>query len=564
MNVSFEQNKILITEFDTAFKQHSAGELEKAELNYKKILKKYPNHFDTLRHLGILYQDKKMYILAERFFLKAFKLNSNEASIHNNLGTIKFLQYKMDDALNFYIKAFKINPKYIPVVNNITMYYYRKFKEEECLKFAELALSIEQNNLVAKSNYAKALTINDKLPEAIKLFKEIIKINPDCENYKNLGTAYRNTGKFEESCICFEKALEYEPNDYSCFFNLCASKVSQPNIDMLLKFEKKLKTEKNIDYAEKGSIAFALYNSYHKLREFDKAGNFLLLGNKFLDNWIASDINEEEKYLTDIKRIYSQSFIKKNMLPSKKNDFNTPQPIFILGMPRSGTTLCEQIISSHSEINGGGELQYMTEISGIGNTIANNDLSEYRQKLSQITNEELINNRNKYIEKISKISKKHKYVTDKMPHNFVLIGFIKILFPNAKIIYCKRNALDNCYSLFAHKFVDKSHGYSYNQKKIGKYYNFHLELMDYWLEIFKDDIYVLNHENLIEDQEKYSKELINYCGLKWEVACLEFYKSKRQVVTASNEQVREPINKKSISAWKRYEKFLQPLIKTLG
>ena len=102
------------------------------------------------------------------------------------------------------------------------------------------------------------------------------------------------------------------------------------------------------------------------------------------------------------------------------------------------------------------------------------------------------------------------------------------------------------------------------KKKIGKYYNLHLELMDYWLEMFKDDIYVLNHENLIEDQEKYSKELINYCGLKWEVACLEFYKSKRQVVTASNEQVREPINKKSISAWKKYEKFLQPLIKTLG
>ena len=122
MNVSFEQNKILITEFDTAFKQHSAGELEKAELNYKKILKKYPSHFDTLRHLGILYQDKKMYILAERFFSKAFNINSNEASIYNNLGTIKFLQYKMDDAIKFYIKAFKINPRYIPVVNNITMY----------------------------------------------------------------------------------------------------------------------------------------------------------------------------------------------------------------------------------------------------------------------------------------------------------------------------------------------------------------------------------------------------------------------------------------------------------
>jgi len=169
-----------------------------------------------------------------------------------------------------------------------------------------------------------------------------------------------------------------------------------------------------------------------------------------------------------------------------------------------------------------------------------------------------------YLNKLKTISSEHTYITDKMPHNFVLIGFIKILFPDARIIYCKRNPMDNCYSLFTHKFVDRSHGYSYNQKTLGRYYNLHLNLMDHWLKIFKDEIYVLNHENLINDQEKYSKEIINYCGLDWEVACLEFYKTKRQVMTASNEQVREPINKKSIFAWKKYERFLGPLIKILN
>jgi hypothetical protein len=235
-------------------------------------------------------------------------------------------------------------------------------------------------------------------------------------------------------------------------------------------------------------------------------------------------------------------------------------------MPRSGTTLCEQILSSHSEVFGGGELQSFIEISEIGSTtnVSDKSLRDYKDKISKLTQENLKEKIRDYINKLQKIDPVHKFVTDKMPHNFVLIGFIKILFPKARIIYCKRNKMDNCFSLFAHKFIDKSHGYCYNQKTLSKYYDLHSELMKYWQEIFQDEIYVLNHENLINDQEKYSREIIKYCGLKWEPACLEFYKTKREVQTASNEQVREPINKKSLSAWKKYEKILEPLKKYSG
>ena len=565
MNISFEQSQKNLKEFNIAFKYHSNGDLTKAEILYKKILKNQPHHFDTMRHLGILYQDKKLYDMAEKFYLKAYNIHSNESSILNNLGTIKFLQFKMDDALNFYKKAFKINPKYMPVINNISALYHRLFKQEECIKFSKLALSIDPNNLVAKSNYAKALSINNQLSEAIKLKKEILKENPTCDNYKSLGTSYRNNGELEESSLCFEKALQYDPNDIGSFFNLSASKVHQPDEAIVLRYEKKLKKDKYLQYEDKGTIAFALYNSYNKLKKFDKAEKFLLLGNKFLDNWIAIDINEEEKYLTELMNIFTLDFIKEKMLNNKKNASAKIKPIFILGMPRSGTTLCEQILSSHSKVTGGGELVYMSEISEITGILPDNKfISDYKQKLNQIKSEQLQSKRDTYIEQLRKLSDKKNYVTDKMPHNFVLIGFIKILFPDARIIYCKRNPMDNCYSLFAHKFVDRSHGYSYNQKKLGRYYNLHLNLMDHWLKIFKDEIYVLNHENLIDDQEKISKEIINYCGLDWEEACLEFYKTKRQVMTASNEQVREPINKKSIFAWKKYERFLEPLIKILN
>jgi len=562
------ENKIkdITSEFKIAIDCHKNGERDKAERLYKNVLKKDPNHFDTLRHLGILYQDKEMFDKAEKYYLKAYKINSNHFSIYNNLGTIKFLQFKLDDALKFYKQAFKMNPKYVPVINNISTFYHRAVREEECLKFAELALSIEPNNLVSKSNYAKALTINNKLNEAIKIFKEVIAINPDANNYKDLGTAYRNIGALKQSHSCFKKSLECNPNDIGAFFNLSASKLDLPEEKTLIRFEKYLKTSDKLILNDKGGLAFALYNSYHKMKNYEKASGFLIKANRYLDSWISSNIDTEEKFFNELKLIYTNNFIKKNTLPIDLENNNKTKPIFILGMPRSGISLCEQILSSHSEISGGGELQYFVDISEIGNTVNTNSqtINLYKENINSMNMNIFKKKRDEYIDKLKKISSTNKYVTDKMPHNFVLIGFIKILFPDAKIIYCKRDAMDNCFSLFTHKFVDQSHGYCYNQKTLGKYYNLHVKLMDYWLKIFKNEIYVLNHENLIENQEKYSKEIVSYCDLKWEPGCLEFYKTKREVKTASNEQVREPINKNSIAAWKKYKDLLKPLKKSLG
>jgi Tfp pilus assembly protein PilF len=559
-------NKIKIDiEFRKAFDFHLNKNFVKAESLYKNILKKNSSHFDTLRHLGILYQDQQMFEIAEKYYMKAYKANSAHFSIYNNLGTIKFLQFKMDEALEFYKKAFKINPKFVPVINNISAFYHRQFRDKECMKFSKLALSLEPNNLTSRINYAKALSIGNKPNEAIKIFKDVLRIQPDANNYKNLATAYRNTGNLKESYECFEEAIKYDPSDTGAFFNLSASKLNKPNKEMLVSFEKKLKLSSGLVYPDKAAIAFALYNNYNKLKNYEKASKFLLSGNKLLDTWINADINDEEFFFNEIISIYSKNYVDKNQLKDVDDKVKSSSPIFILGMPRSGTTLCEQILSSHSLVFGGGELQNFIEISEIGQTtnVNKNLVKLYKEKLNKMSNGDLNNKRAEYTNYLEQISNKHKYVTDKMPHNFILIGFIKMLYPKAKIIYCQRDRMDNCFSLYTHKFVDKSHGYCYNQKILGKYYDLHLKLMRHWLNIFKDEIYVLNHEKLLDNQEKYSKEMLQYCDLKWEPACLEFYKTEREVQTASNEQVREPINKKSVSAWKKYENVLGPLKKYL-
>ena len=147
-----------------------------------------------------------------------------------------------------------------------------------------------------------------------------------------------------------------------------------------------------------------------------------------------------------------------------------------------------------------------------------------------------------------------------MPHNFILIGYIKLILPEAKIIFCKRDPIDNCFSLYSHKFIELSHQYSYDQSMLGRYYKLHENLMKFWKEKFSDDIFELDNEELVNNQEQISRKLVDFCQLNWEDECLNFHLNKRQVRTASIEQVRKPINKKSIGAWRNYEQYLQDLI----
>jgi hypothetical protein len=242
-----------------------------------------------------------------------------------------------------------------------------------------------------------------------------------------------------------------------------------------------------------------------------------------------------------------------------RKGFGSPsdRPVFIVGMPRSGTSLTEQILSSHPDIVGAGELTYM-------HTIANQlffslGLREiFVDQVRAMTQPRALAFAEEYLGKIDFFSKTAARVTDKMPHNFHLVGLIALLFPNAKIVFCRRDPLDNCFSIYSNA-LNEFHNYGSDLWTLGTYYRQHIRLMEHWKTVLPGQVFEMQYEDLVDDLEGKSRQMVDFIGLPWDPACLQFFQTERTVATISKWQVRQPIYKTSVARWKPYEAHLGPL-----
>jgi hypothetical protein len=281
---------------------------------------------------------------------------------------------------------------------------------------------------------------------------------------------------------------------------------------------------------------------YEDIGDTDKSFACLTEGNALRKKLLNYSIDEDKELFIRLKK--TQPHLLKTSLDVKASSIETT-PIFILGMPRSGTTLVEQIISSHSEVTGAGELNYVVQFGeklfGYPISINTVEVSEFR---------------NKYLSKLFKESNGKQFITDKMPQNFRFIPLICAAFPEAKIIHVQRNAIATCWSNYKQYFAAKDLGYSYDLNDVVSYYELYTDLIKLWQSHYGDRIYNLNYETLIEDQDNETRKLIKHLGLTWEDACLSPHKNKRSVRTASQQQVRKKIYKGSSDAWRKYEPYL--------
>lgn len=392
--------------------------------------------------------------------------------------------------------------------------------------------------------------------EAVSSYKLAISIQPSLSDpYNNLAIIYRYFGKKDLAIKNFRNAISKNKNFSSAFYNLSCIKGYKFTKNEINTIEALLKKLDNVN--DVARCHFSLYNAYSKEEQDVKAFKHLNLGN----NILAKTFKRKRplgSYLESLEKNIDADFFKKR----DGLEAFYKSPFFIVGMPRSGSSLLEQILSSHPKVYGLGETKSIPEILASINHHIDSNISIFIEAFSKLDINDLGNRVTAYKSMIEKEINGYEIYTDKMLKNFKTIGFIKILLPNAKFIHIKRNALDTCLSCYEKKF-SQGHEYSYDLITLGAYYSAYVDIMEFWKQLFPEDIHEIKYEDLVLDNENIVRQCLAFMDLEMDKKCLEHHKNTRQVFTASTDQVREKINSDSIGKWKIYEKQLQPLIQEL-
>ena len=454
---------------------------------------------------------------------KALKHHNNNIFIFNNLGLLNSNLDNNKLAKEYFIKALSINSEFVDALVNLANVFLKENKTE-----------------LAEKNYLKAL--------------KFAKNNQHLEIINNaLGLYYQQIGEFKKSIEHLKIVAKINPSNTQIDKLISTiHKYSDENDEHIKDMEKKIQIIK--DKTKLKSLYFALGKAYEDIKNYKDSFNFLKLGNDIANTDMKYNVEQDIFLLNKIIELF-KGFKNSFSLDSKRNF------IFIVGMPRSGTTITEQIISSHQDVYGAGELPFLEKL--IKKYILKDDIF-ISENISNINVNYLESIQNEYVKKVEELEYNEKFLIDKAPLNFRWIGFIKILFPNSKIIHCKRDPMDTCFSNYKNSFSQNSLGFSYNLDDLGKYYNSYKNLMAFWNNIFSDQIYNLNYENLVINQKYETENLLKFCNLRWDDKCLIPHKNKKRVATASLEQIRKPIYQTSLKKWENYSEYLSSLKKVIS
>jgi tetratricopeptide (TPR) repeat protein len=489
----------------------------------KKLIKKAPEYLILYNILGSAYQNIGDLKLAKETFIKGYKMEPNNIAIMNNLANVHKNIGEIELSESLFKKIIEKKPDYINAYVN-----YGNLKRDN--NDFEFAIDL----------YSKALKINSQIPAVLY----------------SLALAYQGLGKFDLAIDYAKKTLEIEPKFTQADMLISQSKKYQAG-DLHYK-EMNLKINSLIlNDEQKTNLLFSLAKAEEDMGLIEKSFNNLDIANSTRRKSLNFNINNETALFNKLKNIFTKIDLSQKFI----NNIEERKVIFILGMPRSGTSLVEQIITSHSSVFGAGELPQLSRLVKT-KLIINDNLSE-ESIFDLVKNEDFTNQlRADYYNYLRRFNSSKPFITDKAPLNFRWIGFIKILFPNSKIIHCSRNPKDNCLSIFKN-FFEGGLDFGYNQKELGTYYNLYLDLMNFWEEQFPNTIYNAQYEKIIDDPENEIKNMIKFCNLSWEEDCLQFYNNKTPIKTLSTAQARKPIYKSSKNSFEKFAPFLSDLNKLI-
>jgi tetratricopeptide (TPR) repeat protein len=540
------------------FNLQEQGKLEKAEKEFATATRLDPGSADAWFNLGNVRLILKKPADAEKAFLKIIEEDRNYLPAYNNLGNIYRETRRYEDAIGMFSKVLQLKTDLPQTWYNLGLTYKNLGDGKNAVQCFEKVLAYDPANRRAgcQAGYCHGLLLND-LDGSIREFDKVIETNPDyISAYLQKSWILQSFGRYEEAVKFYYKALELDKTSADAYAGLVSCKqYTDADIKNLLK----LADDESLEPRKLASLNFSLGSIFDAGKEYDTAFRHFQRGNRLYRDTYQYDVKSVENSVTSLINLFDKSYIE------QKSGFgvNTELPVFVLGMPRSGTTLVEQIIASHPQVFGAGELKYLGDIVQTSMSLEEQLSTKLNPPVPDIADSMITSLANKYLSYTGNIKSDEVRVTDKMPQNFLYIGYIAVLFPKAKIIHCRRNPMDICLSIYTMNFTDH-HPYAYDLVEIANYYRQYQRVMNHWESVLSDRIFTIQYEDIVDNLESLSRSLISYIGLDWDDRCLRFNETTRNIQTSSHLQVRQKIYTSSRERWRHYEPWLGPLRSALG
>jgi tetratricopeptide (TPR) repeat protein len=538
---------------------------DEALASYDRALALQPDHAEALCNRGIALHELKRFDEALASYDRALALRPDYAGALYNRGNALRQLKQLDEALASYDRALAARPDDADALNNRgnTLHELKRF--DEALASYDRALALQPDHAEALYNRGDALHERGDLHAALAHYRRALSFKPELADvYNNVGNVLKELGQLQEAQSAYREALRLDPNSTAAYVNLADGNTFKPGDAHLAAMEALAAKTEGLSTTDRMRLDFALGKAYADLSDHSRSFQHLRAGNAAKRASISYDETAALGLFDRIAAVFTPQLI------AAKSGGGDPSalPIFVLGMPRSGTTLVEQIIASHPAAYGAGELQLFSDVV---RSVSGPDGKSlfYPEFAAALDAGALHQIGARYAAMLRERAAKHgrpdaERITDKTPSNYYCAGLIHLALPNAKIIHTIRDPLDTCMSCFSKLFTAEQN-HSYDLGELGRYYRRYERLMAHWRRVLPvGRILDVRYEDVVADLEQQARRIIAYCGLPWDDRCLSFHETDRPVRTASSIQVRQPIYTSAIGRWRAYAQHIEPLLNGLG